>query len=360
MTDHHAPTSTTPTTTPGTTPGTTPDPTETTVSTDRRRLLRHLAVGSAGAAAGALALGQTARAGDSGGAAVGGNAVELGDTNTSDTPTVIDVTPAAPVAEGPSALSVGGYVPPADSPFPAGVGGYGDDTIPNGVHGSTTSAAGLGVVAANLAAPLAEDSTDPAPAGLAVASAGGPQISFVTLDGAVAGPTTGAHAPGELYADAEGTLWFTVPVPGDADQVRFVRLAAATSAGTFHALPTAQRVYDSRELTPPTKARFGDSIDIDLTTTIEGTPSGVPAGATAAQINLTLDETEISGFARVVAKGVAFADENSSNINWYASGQILANQATTAVAADGGVSVQFAGATAGGTHLIVDVQGYYL
>ena len=141
--------------------------------------------------------------------------------------------------------------------------------------------------------------------------------------------------------------------------VRFVKLAGTPTAGAFHILPTAQRVYDSRELPTPTKATVGDSIDIDLTQTITAADSGFPAGATAAQINVTLDDTELSGFGRVVAQGVVFADENSSNINWYETGQIVANQATTAVSADGGISVQFSGA-GGSAYLIVDIQGYYL
>ncbi len=327
----------------------------------RRAALRRLALGGVGAAVGVVALGKTAEAGNEVGP--GGSAVDLGETNTSVTPTIIDNTPAAPVTGGPSAFSAGGYVPPVDFPFPAGVGGYGDDTIPNGVHGSTLDPDGYGVVSANLADALADGATDFAPAGLAVASVGGPQIQFVTFDDGVVGPTNGAHVPGEMYADADGTLWFTVPVPAVAPAteagVRFVKLAGTPTAGAFHILPTAQRVYDSRELPTPTKVTVGDSIDIDLTKTITAADSGFPAGATAAQVNITLDDTELSGFGRVVAQGVVFADENSSNINWYETGQIVANQATTAVSADGGISVQFSGAD-GSAHLIVDIQGYYL
>ena len=182
---------------------------------DRRALLRKLAIGGAGAAAGAVMLsnGRASAAAEPG-------ALELGaaQTNTSVTPTTLVHDPAAPRTAGPSSLSVAGAVPAADTVFPAQVGGYGNADVANGLHGSTGNAAGFGVVAANLAAsPAAGNTTDPVPTALALASLGGAHVRFVPLDGAVTGPTPGDHVAGELYVDKDGTLWFTVPAPTTTD-----------------------------------------------------------------------------------------------------------------------------------------------
>jgi hypothetical protein len=320
-----------------------------------------VALGSAGAAAAALALDRTALAGDQAGAQVNGNAVELGETNTAVDPTIVDMSPAAPITQGPSALSAGGYVPAADAPFPAGVGGYGDDTIPNGVHGSTTDAAGFGVVAASLA-DASDDETAP-PIGLAVASANGPQVKFVTLDGAVEGPTPGLHAPGELYVDAAGTLWFTVPVDGAPDEVRFVKLAGADTAGSYHALPVAKRVYDSRS-GGGSKIDEGDTVDIDLTTDINGAASGFPVGARTALVNLTITQTEALGFVTLFATGTSLDEVLTSNINWFQTDTSIANSTSVAVDAAGSITA-FVGSDATDgvtvrTHIVVDLVGYYL
>ena len=229
---------------------TTPDTTDTDLNTgDRRAMLRKLAIGGAGAAAGVVLLSNgSVSAGVEGGGA-GLNALELGatPTNTSTTPTTLVHTPLAARTAGASTLSVGSAVPAVSAPFPGNVGGYGNALVANGVHGSTTAAAGFGVVAANLA-PAAAAATDPVPTGLAVASLGGAQVRFVPLTGAVTGPTPGKHVAGELYADKDGTLWFTVPAPTttDATAVRFVKLAGTPTSGAYHAIDP-QRVYDSRQ-----------------------------------------------------------------------------------------------------------------
>jgi len=346
----------------------TPDSTDELDSTpnDRRALLRKLALGGAGAAAGvALLKSGTASAGNQGDAGVLGT-VQLGITNTAIDPTIIDVTPAADVTEGPSAFSAGGYVPPATSPFPAGVGGYGDSTIPNGVHGSTTAPAGFGVVAANLA-PAAAADTDPVPTGLAIASLGGAQMRFVPLDGAVSGPTPGKHVAGELYADKDGTLWFTVPAPttADPDAVRFVRLAGSTTAGSYNPIDP-QRAYDSRQPNYPAALQgvmapntnrvisIADGHSANGTVTLA---NAVPPGATAVQINLTAAETTGPNFLAVTAGDVTSTE--TSALNWSNADDQIANGITVPVDASRQIKV-FCGNQTGSTHVIVDVFGYYL
>ena len=328
----------------------------------RRAALRALALGS-GVAVGTVAFGRSVSAGDSGGAQTDGNAVELGDSaNTSDLPTGINFTPAAPVTAGPSAFSAGGYAPAADSPFPAGVGGYGDDTIPNGVHGSTTDGAGFGVVAASLADAAADD-TVPAPTGLAVASANGPQIVFAALDGAVAGPTPGKHVAGELYRDADGTLWFTVPVDGDPDAVRFVNLAGSGSVGAFHPI-TPERAYDSRQpgytvngqLAPNTNrvVSVADGHDAGGTVTAADV---VPEGATAVALNLTAASMTGPNFLAITPGDVT--STATSILNWNEGATQIANTVTVALDADRQVRV-FCGDQTGSADFILDIFGYYI
>jgi hypothetical protein len=336
-------------------------------STDRRALLRKIAIGGAGAAAGAVLLSHgTASAGIEGEPGVDGT-LQLGEgeTNTSVTPTTLVHTPADPRTAGASSLSVAGAVPGTDAPFPAQVGGYGNADVANGLHGSTGNAAGFGVVAANLA-PAAAAATDPVPTGLAVASAGGAQMRFVTLDGSVVGPTPGDHVAGELYVDKDGTLWFTVPAPTTADPtaVRFVKLAGTPSAGSFHAIDP-QRVYDSRQpgytvkgvLAPNTNrvVKVADGRSEDGTTVTVA--DAVPAGATAVQLNLTAANMTGPNFLSVTAGDKTTT--TTSLLNWGPGEIQIANSITVPVDADRQIRV-YCGNQTGSTDFIVDIFGYYL
>lgn len=344
------------------------EPTET-AENGRRALLRKVAIGGAGAAVAAMALDRPASAAD-------GDPLDIGEDNDGTLPTTLVVTPAAEIGDAaPSAFSVGAATADLDAaPFPAQIGGYGGDDYANGLHGSTGNGAGFGVVAASLAA-AASDDTTAAPAGLAVASANGPQIKFVTLPDAVEGPTPGSHVPGELYVDAAGTLWFTVPVPTSAladpteatpapAAVRFVKLAGASTAGAFHSLPVAKRIYDSRTGTAPAKIDEGQTVDIDLTTDFEGADSGFPAGSGTALVNLTITATEELGFVSLFATGTPLDQVQTSNINWSETGITIANSTSVAVNAAGSITTLVGSDTTDArtarTHVVVDLVGYYL
>ena len=328
---------------------------------DRRALLRKLAFGGAGAAAGVALL----KSGTASAAAEPG-ALNLGEasTNTSTTPTSLVHTPATARTEGPSSLSVAGAVPGATAPFPAQVGGYGNSLVANGIHGSTANGAGFGVVAANLA-PAAAAATDPVPTGLAVASLGGAQMRFVPLDGAVSGPTPGKHVAGELYVDKDGTLWFTVPAPTTADPaaVRFVKLAGTPTAGSYTAI-NPQRAYDSRQpnytvkgIMAPNTSRVisvADGHSANGTVTLA---NAVPAGATAVHINLTAASMTNRNFFSVTAGDVTSTE--TSLLNWDAGTTQIANAATVPVDASRQIKV-FLGSQEGSADVIIDVLGYYI
>jgi hypothetical protein len=337
----------------------TPETTDTELTpNDRRALLRKLAIGGAGAAAGAVMLSNGKAS------AADGDPVNAGETVTSTSPTIIDYEGPA-VTEGPSAFNAGPRVPAANAPFPAGVGGYGDATIANGVHGSTTAAAGFGVVAANLATgPAAGNTTDPVPTALAIASSG---AHLRLLAGGVQGPTPGDHAAGELYVDADGTLWFTVPAPttADATAVRFVKLAGTPTAGSFHAI-NPQRVFDTRQPGYPAPLRgqmapntnrvvsVADGRSANGTVTLA---NAVPAGATAVQINLTAANMTGPNFLSVTAGNVSTTE--TSLVNWGPGDIQIANTVTVPVDATRSIRV-YNGNQAGSTDVIVDVFGYYL
>jgi hypothetical protein len=80
---------------------------------------------------------------------------------------------------------------------------------------------------------------------------------------------------------------------------------------------------------------------------------------TAAFLNVTITETEGTGFLRVNGSDSSGMRPvpATSNINWSQSGQTLANLTLTTVGSEFGVDI-FAGGIGGRTHVIVDVQGY--
>jgi len=287
--------------------------------TDRRAMLRKMAIGGAGAAAAAVALGRTVEAGDQAGTQINGNAVELGETNTATLPTIV-----------------------------------------------TTSGTGSGLVAVNTAAAAANATTAAPQGSLAVQSANGPQIVFLPSGAtAVSGPTPGTHVAGELYVDKDGTLWFTVPAPTATapTAVKFVQLAGTTGSGSFHSI-VPQRAYDSRitAYTPngvlaPNQNRVVSVANGHNAAGAVTLADAVPVGATAVEINLTAADPTDKNFL-AVAPGDATSTATSL-LNWNAGVTQIANSITVKLDASRQIKV-FCGDQAGSTQFIVDVFGYYI
>ncbi len=78
----------------------------------------------------------------------------------------------------------------------------------------------------------------------------------------------------------------------------------------------------------------------------------------AAYLNITITQTEGAGY--LVVRGSDLSGERplppTSNINWSATGQTLANLVLTVVGGENGVEVHAEGS--GPTHVVVDLQGY--
>lgn len=120
--------------------------------------------------------------------------------------------------------------------------------------------------------------------------------------------------------------------------------ALAAASGTVE-LISPVRIQDSRVSEP-------DKYDTTAQDTL-----AVPglAGKHGVIVNVTVTETEGAGFFRV-AEDIE-AVPTTSNINWYADGQTVANLAMVKVTPTAaGIAVQ--GGGDGRAHLIVDVLGF--
>jgi hypothetical protein len=109
-------------------------------------------------------------------------------------------------------------------------------------------------------------------------------------------------------------------------------------------LPTVpHRVIDTRNTGKP---GAGSTVTFDITS------AGVPAGAPAVVLNLTITEPDTLGYAAAFAAGAAVPA--TSNVNYYA-GETRPNAVIAPVSADGKVSVF----TLASAHIVADVMGYY-
>lgn len=153
---------------------------------------------------------------------------------------------------------------------------------------------------------------------------------------------TDVHSTGEVVADANGDLWYCVASgrPGT-----WRKLAGNSTAGQFHVLPSPVRAYDSRR--SDGHIRSGVVRNVRLT--------GVPTGATAATVSLTITQTTATGYLSLYRAGTAWP--GTSNLNWFAAGQTFA--VTTVAAVNSASTVAVRGGGGGSTQFILDVIGYY-
>lgn len=120
--------------------------------------------------------------------------------------------------------------------------------------------------------------------------------------------------------------------------------AFAASTGALE-LIVPMRIQDSRTMEP-------DKYDTSAEDTL-----AVPglAGKSGVIVNVTVTETEGAGFFRV-AEDIEPAP-TTSNINWYADGQTVANLAIVKITPPmAGIAIQ--GGGNGRAHLIIDVLGF--
>ncbi len=159
---------------------------------------------------------------------------------------------------------------------------------------------------------------------------------------------TNTHQVGEMYEDADGTLWLCT-VAGSPGTWR--EIAGPSAAGAFHAIEP-RRVYDSR---PGSKLAPGQDRTVSVADATDGTLSVVPAGATAVALTVTVTETEgVGGFVAVRPGGTVY--NGTSSINWFGPNQSLATTVITGLDGDRQITLS---AGAQSTQVVVDVTGYY-
>ena len=127
-----------------------------------------------------------------------------------------------------------------------------------------------------------------------------------------------------------------------------VRVGYIPPAGAF--VPVTQ----TRKL----DTRAGAKLAKGTTTTVN-LASQVPAGAKAALISLTATETVGALGYFTAFPGSSATPPDTSNLNWFANGQVVANTAVVSLGGGSTIKLFVGGATDAATHALVDVIGYF-
>ena len=306
----------------------------------RRDVLRLAGASVVGAAVASAALQPAAAVANSGDPLLAGRPADA------DTPTTL-LYDGPPLASGGAFVAGVGTGSPPNPAATAGVVGFAaNSSALFGVHGTSTNAAGGGVLG----------STPGTGPGVVGQSAGGPDLvaggsGFLRL--ASAGHSIPSITPqaGDLFRMDDDQLFYATAT---GPPVQLINLIG--TVGGLVLLDAPVRAVDTRlpgagngKLQPGTVRPFS------LQSTTTG-GNAVPEGSRAALVTLTVDATEGSGgFLTLYA-----ADQPRpfiSSINWFGPGQILANTThTRVVRPTGGVNL-FTGVNR--AHAIIDVIGYY-
>jgi hypothetical protein len=164
---------------------------------------------------------------------------------------------------------------------------------------------------------------------------------------ATPGPPGGTNFKGDIVIDSDGVVWLCV---ANGSPGVWIKL----SHGGTRMLSSPQRAFDSRNPGAGGKFDFNEDRLIPVTTPV---PS-VPTIAVGVVGNLTLVDTELSGFA--VAYPAGTTRPATSNINWFTPGEIIANSATIRLGPDGSGGLAIRIFTSSRTNVVFDVAGYVL
>lgn len=249
---------------------------------------------------------------------------------------------------------------PAEAGSPIAAGGTLTFTVANAVFSvpSTATAVMLNVAVVN-----------PAAAGyLTVIPAGAPRPLASNLD-YVANQVvpnlvevgTGSGGQVSIYSSARADV--VVDLEGYVDPAA----GAGPGAGLYDPLPSPARICDTRA-GDPSGLSGGDAQcdgigDAGLTLGAGGTipvqvtgNNGVPAGATAAVLNVTVVNPVAAGYLTVYPQGAT--QPFASNLD-YAARQVIANRVIVPLSTTGPTPGQITVFSSAGTDVVVDVSGYY-
>lgn len=258
-----------------------------------------------------------------------------------------------------------------DAEFPCALAGWTTSTPnPTGVFGRSTIANGYGVVGLSTGG----DGVAGIATGGGSSSAGLRGVSgqyaiaanrsvkanlFLQPNNDSIGPSpktpppsrTDAHRVGEMD-NVNGDLWWCV-VAGSPGIWR--KVSGPAAAGQLHVLASPTRCYDSRPNLPTgggAKGPLGGGTQRTIDTKNNNT--GVPVGATAVLVNVTVTNTSPAGFLALYSNALA-SWPGISTINWDHAGQSTANSAVVAVDA----SAQLKAFANANTDFLIDIVGYY-
>ena len=191
---------------------------------------------------------------------------------------------------------------------------------------------------------------------------------------------TDATATGHINAYAAGT---TLPIPSNVNFVKNVNVAnlaivqigtdgdielyngspgtvdlVADTSGYFapdqadgYASLTPYRLLDTRTTTGGHHAPLTGTDPVRLKVAGVG---GVPSGATAAELNLTVASPTVAGYVRAYPDGTTAPSVSNVNFN---AGATVANAAIVPIGADGYIDIVLP--TPGSVRMVVDVDGYF-
>ncbi|AUG77682.1 hypothetical protein CFP65_2867 [Kitasatospora sp. MMS16-BH015] len=162
--------------------------------------------------------------------------------------------------------------------------------------------------------------------------------------------TQGAVVPNlvTVPVSADGRITLFNGSWGASDFVADVAGYYTTGSGGAQLAPLAPtRLLDTRSPKATLAGKGGTALQV-------AGRAGVPSGATAAVLNVTVADTAASGYLTVYPSGVT--KPLASNLNWVA-GQVVPNAVIVPIGADGKIDI-FNGST-GSTDVIVDIAGYF-
>ena len=192
--------------------------------------------------------------------------------------------------------------------------------------------------------------------GLAIAANGG--RAQLGLAGAVGNPLTTLPAQFHYEGDIAYTLSHElIACVANGAPGTWRRLASTTTAGAFTAISPA-RVYDSRQDPGLHPISTGQTRTVVVANKVGGPANIVPLRSTAIAYNLTVVNT-VGGNGYLAVNEGGNVTVSASAINWFASGQTMANGSVVQLDNSRQITV-ICGGTATSCNFIIDVVGYYL